>query len=206
MSRSSIAERFDWAALAGQAAEAAGCARVPFPTAEPAFRFEGEVAPYLEVGFQHVTNTHVAPEALLGIYVEAFERDWCERLLRTSEPLAGERPPFLLLAANVKQFTERPWSPKSPSPQDVANVRDYLDRAFEYAKRLPSSIDSLAAAIQANKIADHEVWFYLGHSVKVRRFAQWMRLVHGVDLGDRLLTGLDDETEPYDVKVMLDAR
>ena len=50
--------------------------------------------------------------------------------------------------------------------KDVAAVRDYIDRAFEYAKRLPSSIDSLAAAIQANKIGDHEVWFYLGHSVK----------------------------------------
>lgn len=62
--------------------------------------------------------------------------------------------------------------------KDVAAVRDYIDRAFEYAKRLPSSIDSLAAAIQANKIGDHEVWFYLGHSVKVRRFVQWMRLGH----------------------------
>ncbi len=178
---------------------------MPFPTAEPAFRLEGEVAPYLEVFFEHVTNTHVAPEALLGIYVEEFERDWCERLQRTSKPLAGERPPFLLLAANVKPLMQRPWSPKSPSPQDVAAVRDYLERTFEYAKRLPSSIDGLTAAIQANKIGDHEVWFYLGHAVKVRRFVEWMRRVRGIDLGDRLLAGLGDETEPYDVKVMLDA-
>jgi hypothetical protein len=205
MSRRSIAERFDWAALAEQAARAAGYARLAFPTAEPAFRLEGEVAPYLEVGFQHVTNTHVAPEVHLGIYIEAFERDWCERLQRTSEPLAGERPAFLLLIGNVKQFMERPWSPKSPSPQDVAAVRDYLDRAFEYARRLPRSIESLAAAIQANKIGDHAVWFYRAHPVKVRRFVQWMRRVHGLDLGDRLLAGLADRTEPYDVKVMLDA-
>jgi hypothetical protein len=205
MSRSSIAECFDWAALARQAAEAAGYTRVPLPPADFAFRFDGQVAPYLDVGFQQVTDTHLAPEVHLGIYIEEFERDWCERLQRTSEPLAGERPPFLLLIANVKEFMDRPWSPKSPSPQDVAAVRDYLDRAFEYAKRLPRSIDNLVAAIQANKIGDHEVWFYCGHSVKVRRFVQWMRRVHGVDLGDRLLAGLDDETEPYDVRVMLDA-
>jgi hypothetical protein len=206
MSHRSAKDCFDWAALAERSAEAAGYRRLHFPTAEPAFRLEGEVAPYLEVFFQHVTNTHVAPEALLGIYVEAFERDWCERLQRTSEPLTGERPPFLLLAANVKELMQRPWSPNSPLPPDVDAVRGYLDRTFEYAKRLPSSMETLVAAIQANKIGDHEVWFYRGHSVKVRRFVQWMRRVHGVDLGDRLLAGLDDETEPYDVRVMLDAR
>jgi 23S rRNA A2030 N6-methylase RlmJ len=89
--------------------------------------------------------------------------------------------------------------------EDVASVRDYLDRLFEYAKRLPRSIDGLVAAIQSNKIIDHEVWFYCGHPVKVRRFVQWMHHVHGVELGDRLLAGLSDETEPYDLKVMLEA-
>ena len=197
--------RFDWAALAVQAAEAAGYARVPFPAAALAFRLDGKVAPYVDIFFQHVTNTHIAPEVHLGVYVEEFERDWCERLQRTSEPVAGERPAFLLLINNVKQFIERPWSPRLPSEQDIAAVRDYLDRAFEYAKRLPCSMDSLVAAIQANKIADHEVWFYCGHPVKVRRFVQWMRRVCGIDLGDRLLAGLRDETEPYDVNVMLDA-
>src|SRR5215469_16023958 len=125
MSRNRSEQPFDWASLAEQAAANAGYARLQFPTAEPAYRLEGEVAPYLEVFFQHVTNIHVAPEALLGIWVEEFEREWCERLQRTSEPLFGERPPFLLLAANVKQLMARPWSSNPPSAEDIAEVRDY---------------------------------------------------------------------------------
>src|ERR1700722_16448467 len=130
MGRSSLAKRFDWDALARHAAGQAGYERLQFATVAPAFRLNGEVAPYLDILFQPVTDTHLAPEVHLGIYIEEFERDWCERLQRRSQPVTGERPAFLLLADNVKQFMERPWSPKSPSPQDVAAVRDYLDRAF----------------------------------------------------------------------------
>jgi hypothetical protein len=196
-----------WAAFAEGAAEAAGFHRVEWPLESGSFGLGGEVSPHVAIRFQRVTDTNVAPEVVVGVYSEAFEREWGDRLRRTSLRLdVGEAPPFSLLALNIDGLVPRPWTPRSPSDEDVAELKDYLDRSFEYAKRrLPSNIDSLVAAIEADKIGDHPVWFYLGHPVKVRGFVQWLRRTHGVDVGDRLLSGLDDETEPYDVKVMLDA-
>jgi hypothetical protein len=64
-------------------------------------------------------------------------------------------------------------------------------------------MNDLMAAIEANRIADHEVWAYLGHPVKVRGLVDWMRRAHGVDVGGRLLPLLSDRTDPYDVQTML---
>ena len=111
--------------------------------------------------------------------------------------------PFALYAANIAKLRPRPWSPNSPSDQDVASVRDWLDLLFDHAKRLPSSVDGLAAAIEANKIADHNAEAYLGHPVKVRGLVEWLHRNHGVDLRARVLPHLRDHTEPYDVNVML---
>jgi len=82
-------------------------------------------------------------------------------------------------------------------------MAEWLDRAFEYAKRLPSSMESLIAAIESARMVDHTVEGYFGHPVKVRGFVEWLRRTHGVDVGGELLPGLDPRTEPYDVDAML---
>jgi hypothetical protein len=64
-------------------------------------------------------------------------------------------------------------------------------------------MDDLVQAIETNKIADHSVEAYCGHSVKVRGLIQWLRRAQGVDVSERLLPLLTDDTEPYDVAVML---
>ena len=124
--------------------------------------------------------------------------------MRTDSPPEYEGPAFGLNALNVRALRPRPWSPDPPSAEDVAALGEWFDRVFEYAsRRLPSSMDSLVAAIEANRIADHDVGAYHGHPVKVRGFVDWLRRTHAVDLGPRLLPLLPNRTEPYDVSVML---
>lgn len=197
-------KRRAWTALAKGSAERAGFAEAPWPLRSWSFGLLGEVSPYVEIYFQQVTNTNAAPAVYLGMYAEAFELEWGDRLRRTSLPqLYEEPPPFMLFALNIDCLCPRPWPSNSSSDQELAEVRDYLDRAFEYAKGFPTSVDRLVAAIQADRLGEHNVWACRGHSVKVRGFVQWLHRVHGIDLGDRLLAGLSDETEPYDVDVML---
>jgi hypothetical protein len=145
----------------------------------------------------------VAPDAWLGVYVEAFENAWRDRRFKTGLPAKRDSPVFVLSSLNFASLRPRPWVSSSPSDQEVATVAEWLDRAFEGAKRLPSSTESLLAAIESARIDDQTVEAYLGHPVKVRGFVQWLRLEHGVDLGGRLLPGLSLRTEPYDVEAML---
>jgi hypothetical protein len=42
-------------------------------------------------------------------------------------------------------------------------------------------------------------------AVKVRGLVEWLRRVHGIDVGERGLPLLADRTEPYDPKVMLES-
>jgi hypothetical protein len=144
----------------------------------------------------------LAPYALLGVHVDKFEREWRDRLRQTnSQGNLGEAPPFCIQSLNVMA---RPWSAYSPSEQHIAAVRDWLDRTFDYAKgRLPTSLTSLVAAIEANRIADHDVEAYLGHPLKVRGFIEWLHCVHGVDIGARIHPLLSDRTDPYDAAVMM---
>jgi len=192
-----------WARFAAQSARNAGYAETPCPLEGQPFSLPGEVAPCVQVFVRRVTFNEVAPEAFIGVYLEAFERGWRDRLIRTGLDPKHQTPTFGLHIANVLRLGLTPWAPNAPSDQDVAAVKDWLDRVFDYAKRLPSSLDSLVAAINANKIADHNVEAYLGHPVKVRGFVQWLRREHGIDIGDRLLPLLSDRTEPYDVRAML---
>jgi len=196
---------FAWAALAKASAERAKFEDVRSPLDDQSFSLGGEVSPCLQVSFQRVTFTEVAPEVYFGVYTEEFEREWRDRLLRSAlPPKFRDSPPFLLHSANVASLRPRPWSPNSPSDEDVVAVEQWLDRAFAYAaERLPHSMTDLAAAIEANRIGDHPMGFYAGHPVKVRAFVDWTRRTHGVDLGARLLPLLSDRTDPYDLKTML---
>lgn len=98
-----------WGAFARQAAESAGFRNVQWPLSPESFGLGGEVSPHVEVRFQHVTDTNVAPEVSLGVYSEGFEREWGDRLKRTSLPLdVSEAPPFGLLALNVNGLVPRP--------------------------------------------------------------------------------------------------
>jgi hypothetical protein len=203
MRRSNPKEGFAWGALARTAAEQAGYQDAPYLLEGTAFTREGGVSPFVQVFFQRVTNTETAPVAFLGVHVTDFEREWRDRLRRTAESEVGEFPPFALHAMNVWGLMERPWSPNSPAEEDIAAVQDWLDRVFDYAKRLPPSVPALVAAIEANKIADHNVEAYLGHPVKVRGLVEWLHRNHGVDLRSRVLPLLSDRTEPYDLNIML---
>jgi len=185
------------------AARRAGYQRAPYLLEGDTFSREGVISPLVQIFFQRVTNTETAPVAFLGLHVNDFEREWRDRLRRTTVPEANEFPPFALHALNIRALRERPWSPNLPSVQDIVILQDWLDCVFDYAKRLPSNLPSFAAAIEANKIADHSVEFYLGHPVKVRGLVEWLRRNHGVDLSERVLPLLGDETEPYDLSVML---
>ena len=192
-----------WMALARRAANGAGFEGTRCPLAYSSYSLPSEISPSLQIFFQKITSVEVAPDAFIGVYVEAFELEWSDRLRRTGLSPNFENPPFLLLATNVPSLMRRPWARNSPPDQDAVAVVDWLDRAFQYAKQLPSSVDSLAAAIEANRIADHPVESYLGHPVKVRGFIGWPRRVHSIDLSGRVLPLLSNRTEPYDVQVML---
>jgi hypothetical protein len=196
-------EPFEWAALAEQSAERARFRPVRCPMEGQAFSLGGEVSPSVQIFFRRVTFAEIAPEIFFGVHAEPFELEWHERLLRTGLAPELESPALGLHAANVAGLRPRPWSAISPSDEDVALVREWLDRAFEYAKRLPSSVTSLVASIEANRIVDHSVEAYVGHPVKVRGFADWLRRVHGVEVGERLFPLLSDRTEPYDLDIML---
>jgi hypothetical protein len=194
---------FAWDALSRAAAKRAGYQDAPYQLEGMSFLRKTGVSPFVQVIFRRVTASDTAPAAYLGVHVDEFEREWRGRLRLTAESGIGEFPPFALYSMNIEPIMERPWSPNSPSDQDVASVEAWLDRAFEYAKRLPSSLPALVTAIVANRIADHPLEFYLGHPVKVRGLVQWLLRVHDVDVRERVLPLLSDRTEPYDVNVML---
>lgn len=197
-------ERFAWADLARQSAEAAGFRPARWRLAAGSFGLARQVSAYVRVGFQRVTNVNVAPEVFVGMYTEEFELEWSDRLTRTSlPPEFEEAPPLSLHALNIDRLCPRPWPANSPSDQDVAEVRDYLDRAFEYARGFPSGVDDLAAAIHSDRLGEHSVEAYLGHPVKVRGFVQWLHRRHGIDVGERVLPLLTDRTGQYDVRAML---
>jgi hypothetical protein len=194
---------FEWGALARAAAERARYERAPYQLEGDTFIRKGAVSPFVQIFFQRVTNTETAPVAFLGVHVDEFEREWRDRLRRTAVPEAHEFPPFALHAANIESMRPRPWPPNSPSEEDAASVTDWIDRAFEYTKRLPSSLPALVAALEANRIAGHNVEAYLAHPVKVRGLIEWLHRNHGVDLRARVLPLLSDRTGPYDLNVML---
>jgi len=135
----------EWIALAEQAAKRAGFEAVRYPLVGQAFSLGGEVAPSLQLFFQRVTFTEIAPEAFLGVYVEAFEREWGERLSRTVLPpeFDGDSPPFALHIANVGRLRPRPWVSNSPTEEGVAAVLDWLGRAFEWRPSRPTGWASI---------------------------------------------------------------
>ena len=204
MSPSRSKSGFAWDELTRAVAGRAGFQPAPYVLEGGSFTRGSAVSPFVQVFFQHVTNRQTAPAAFVGVHVDDFEREWRARLRRNGAAEAGEFPPFALHAMNVASLRPRPWATNSPDANEVAAVQEYLDRTFAYAsQRLPSSLPSLMTAIEANRIADHTVEFYLGHPVKVRGFVEWLRRVQGVDVGDRVLPLLSDYTEPYDVNAML---
>jgi hypothetical protein len=195
---------FKWHALARTSAAHAGFQLVGSSPNGDEFSLSGDIAPWVQVSFRRVTNRQTAPDARLGVRAAEFELDWRARLRRTGLSEVDEFPPLGLYFMNITPLMPRPWSPNSPAEEDIAAVQDWLDRMFDYAKRrLPSSVAALAAAIDEDRIADHNVEFYLGHPVKVRGFVEWLRRMRGVDVGERVLPLLSDRTEPYDVNIML---
>lgn len=193
-----------WAAVAKDAAGRAGFDRVGYPLqGGDAFRLAWPVSPCVQFFIQRVTATEVAPLAFVGVYVEAFEGEWRDRLLQTDLSPELDDLPFGLHVGNVAGLRPRPWVPTSPSDQDIIAVQVWLGRVFEYARRLPSSIGALVTAVEANQIADHTLAAYRGHSLKVRGLVQWLRRTHGIDVGAQILPLLTDQTDPYDVRVML---
>lgn len=197
---------FAWAVVAKEEAERAGFERVSYSVwGGDAFRLAGPVSPCVQFFIQPVTSGQVAPLAFVGIYIEAFERQWRDRLLQTEMSPELDDLPFGLHVANVASLMPRPWVPTSPSNEDIGAVRNWLGRLFDYARRLPSTMDALVYAIGTGRIADHSLEAYRGHSVKLRGLVRWLHRTHGVDVSDRLLPLLTDRTEPYDVNKMLDA-
>jgi len=168
-----------------------------------AFRLPEPVSPCVQFFIQPVSPSEIAPLVFFGVFVDAFEADWRDRLLQTDLSPDLDDLPFGLHVANIASLMPRPWVPTSPSDEDVRAIQVWLERVFEYARRLPASMADLLAAIEMNKIADHDLSSYRGHSVKVRGFVQWLRRTHGIDVSERLLPMLTDRTDPYDVEVML---
>jgi hypothetical protein len=203
MSRSKPKRRFAWQTVARASALRASFQDVRRRIDGEAFTQSSAVSPSVEVFFQRVTGPETAPEAIFGVHVKEFEREWRDRRRQMGLSELDENLPFVLHAANIAALRPRPWSPNPPSDQDVASVREWLDRVFDYAKRLPSSVPALVTAIEANKIADHNVEAYLAHPVKVRGLIEWLHRNHGVDLRARVLPLLSDRTGPYDLNVML---
>jgi len=193
-----------WPALAKDAALRAGFERVGYPLqGGEAFRLAGPVSPCVQFFIQRVTSSKMAPLAFVGVYVEAFEGEWRDRLLQTDLSPELDDLPFGLHVGNVASLGPRPWVPTSPSDQDASAAQDWLVRVFAYARRLPSSMDDLVAALKTNNIADHILRAYRGHSVKIRGLVQWLRRTHGIDVSEQVLPLLTDRTEPYDAQRML---
>jgi hypothetical protein len=90
-----------------------------------------------------------------------------------------------------------------PSDEEISSMQDWLSKAFEYAKRLPVSMDDLVKAIETNKLVDHELSAYFGHPVKVRGLIYWLRRTQAANVGARALQMLSDRAGQYDVKAML---
>lgn len=201
-----MTKNFDWASVVRRSAVKAQFLDTPLLRGQ-AFNLGGEVAPSVQVFFQPVTKVQVAPIAFLGIYVEQFERAWMDRLRQTalSSEAPQEDPPFVTLADNFVGLRPRPWAPpRSPSGEDIATTEDWFGRVFAYAKRLPRSMPDLISAIAEDSIDGEGLWAYLGHPVKVRGFAEWLRRTRGVNVAEQLLPQLEDRTDPYDVALMLD--
>src|SRR5580704_6547845 len=120
MRRNRAKDPIEWAVIARQSAERAGFRPSPYPMAVETFCRGGDVSPIVQVFFQRVTFAETAPEALFGIDVEPFEREWRDRLSRTDLAPEFESPALGLHVANVACLSPRPWSANSPSAQDVA--------------------------------------------------------------------------------------
>jgi hypothetical protein len=140
--------RFAWKEIAKKAADQANFENTPYKMEGESFNDGGDVSPSVQIFFRRITNTEIAPTVFFGVYVEEFERQWRDRLLRAGLRPERENPTFALHSANIASLRLRPWVPYSPSDQDVASMREWLDRAFAYAKRLPASMDSLVTAIK----------------------------------------------------------
>jgi hypothetical protein len=204
MAENDSSRRFLWNVLARTVAQHAHFHIIDTSRWGDEFSLSGEIAPWVHVSFRRVTNKETAPSARLGVRVAEFERDWRVRLRRTAVSDADEFPPLDLHFMNISSLMPRPWSPNSPTEEDITVVRDWLDRVFDYAtRRLPSSVAALAAAVEAGKIADDNVEAYLGHPVKVRGLVSWLQRAHGIDISERVLPLLGDRIEPYDVDTML---
>jgi hypothetical protein len=167
------------------------------------FSLGGEIAPSVEIFFQRVSTAEIAPEVFLGIYADRFEDEWRERLKKTGLSAVGGSPALGLHIANVSSLRPRPWSPFLPSAHDVDALEGWLDRVFEYATQLPSSVQSLANAITRGRILEEKLLIWMGHPVKVRAFSQWLTRTYNIQIGDDVLRLLEDRTEPYDVDIML---
>ncbi|HEY3797632.1 MAG TPA: hypothetical protein VGL58_04710 [Caulobacteraceae bacterium] len=201
MSRSTKTSQI-WSELADARAARAGFERTRFSLDGEAFARDTEITPIVQMLFRR-TNGLMRTEAYFGVSAEPFEQQWAERLRQTSASITGGYPPLSLHAANVASLRPRPWVDGAPSDQDVANVANWLDRAFEYAGRYPHSVGDLREQVEAGRIVDGKPDIYLMHPVKVRGFTGWLRETHGLDLGGRLHPFLEDRTYPYDTEIML---
>src|SRR5947209_643141 len=75
MSPNSRKGSFDWRSLARTAAERAGYQPAPYQLEGDTFTRGGNVSPTVQIFFQNVTNSDIAPEAFLCVHVEQFEQD-----------------------------------------------------------------------------------------------------------------------------------
>jgi hypothetical protein len=198
-------KNFDWSPFIRQSAERAGF-REGTLLRDQSFSLGGEVSPSVQASFQTVTRTQVAPVVYFGVYIPEFEREWRDRLRQVATKSAdlGGAPPFLSLAANAESLRRRPWPAKTPSSEDVAEMREWFGKVFDHAKCWPHSMEGLVSSITGNDMGGEELWAITGHPVKVRGLVQWLRRAHGVDVAKHLLPLLRSGTDPYDVSVMLD--
>jgi hypothetical protein len=204
MSPNRARSNYAWDDLAIRSAQRSGFERLSggYLAGDP-FSFGGAVSPCVQVFFQRTTSTELGPVAWLGVYVEAFESEWRDRLLMTDVPAEGESPVLALDSRNVRRLRPRPWVSVTPSEPEVSDMTAWLDRAFEYARLLPSSMEDLIAVIDSTRIVDQTLESYLGHPVKVRGLVAWLFRTQGVDVSGRLLPLLPDRTDPYNVDAML---
>jgi hypothetical protein len=198
--------QFDWAPIVRESAGRAGFQPTPTPLRGEAFCLKGEVAPCLQAFFLPIRDTKVGPVAWQGVYLPAFERDWCARMARSRSAAEVDDAPLAIDAMNVAHLGKRPWvSATRLSAADIAAAADWLGRAFDHARRtLPTDLASLISGIQQDSIGGFELWKVRGNPVKVRGLAGWLRLVHGVDVSEPLLRWLPKWATGYDLDAMLE--